>query len=318
MFSNIFKSLGGNFIAGGDWNSKHIQWGSRLCTPRGRSLLSAIRSLSLDVFTPNTFTYWPTSRQKQPDLLDFFVCKGLRGVPHRIYSSANLSSDHSPVHLTLWVEPAQLPHRPSLTSKRMDWEKYREELVNSLSIPISLKTENELEEAVEYFTQSVQKAAWASSVPTVENKDHLPAYPDYIRALIRERRKARKSWQTTRLPTNRRIYNRLNNELKKLITKYKRQTYETYTSNLNADDGSLWRSTRRALQQKVVSMPLRREDGTWAITDSEKTEIFSEHLTNIFTPHTDSNSNEHETQILDTLNIPLQLRISTPSSILTL
>lgn len=37
-FNTYFKSLGPRFIAGGDWNSKHLHWGSRLITTRGREL----------------------------------------------------------------------------------------------------------------------------------------------------------------------------------------------------------------------------------------------------------------------------------------
>ncbi|CAH2093054.1 unnamed protein product [Euphydryas editha] len=37
-FTDFFKTLGNRFIAGGDWNAKHIYWGSRLTTSRGRSL----------------------------------------------------------------------------------------------------------------------------------------------------------------------------------------------------------------------------------------------------------------------------------------
>lgn len=34
-FNDYFKSLGGRFIAGGDYNAKHTFWGSRLVLPRG-------------------------------------------------------------------------------------------------------------------------------------------------------------------------------------------------------------------------------------------------------------------------------------------
>lgn len=36
---NFFLTLDNRFIAGGDWNAKHVHWGSRLTTTRGRDCL---------------------------------------------------------------------------------------------------------------------------------------------------------------------------------------------------------------------------------------------------------------------------------------
>lgn len=319
MFTELFNSLGPNFLVGGDWNAKHIQWGSRVCTTRGRNLLTAVRQNSLDYFSPDSFTYWPTSRTKQPDLLDFFICKGLRGIPHKISCSDDLMSDHSPISLILWVDPLKVPHRASLTGGLMDWTKFRSVLTTNLQVPLALKTEEELENAVQFFTETVQGAALSSCTPISEHKKHLPAYPGYIRVLIRDKRKARKAKQANPTPTNRQSYNRLNNELKRLIQLHKKKTFETYTSNLNTDDGSLWRSTKRVLKHGSVSMPLRREDGTWAVSESEKADIFSKHLEQTFTPNDTPGNTEHESHIHKSLDIPLPLSLPphsfTPSEV---
>ena len=36
-FDSFFDALGNRFIAGGDYNAKHTQWGSRLVTARGKT-----------------------------------------------------------------------------------------------------------------------------------------------------------------------------------------------------------------------------------------------------------------------------------------
>jgi hypothetical protein len=36
---DFYNTLGWRFIAGGDYNAKHIDWGSRLINPRGREVL---------------------------------------------------------------------------------------------------------------------------------------------------------------------------------------------------------------------------------------------------------------------------------------
>jgi hypothetical protein len=38
QFEDFYNNLGRRFIAGGDYNTKHTDWGSRLITPRGRKV----------------------------------------------------------------------------------------------------------------------------------------------------------------------------------------------------------------------------------------------------------------------------------------
>lgn len=43
-FQTFFDSLGHRFLVGGDFNSKHPQWGCRVGHPRGRALLDAVQT----------------------------------------------------------------------------------------------------------------------------------------------------------------------------------------------------------------------------------------------------------------------------------
>lgn len=101
MFSNYFKTLGGRFISGGDWNAKHTSWGSRLITTRGRQLQASVTSMNLRTISAGEPTYWPTDTNKLPDLLDFFICKGLSSSYLRAESCLDGSSDHTPVLLSV-------------------------------------------------------------------------------------------------------------------------------------------------------------------------------------------------------------------------
>ena len=75
QFQRFFATLGQRFLAGGDYNAKHPQWGSRLTTPRGRELLKAIQAEHLSHVSTGEPTYWPSDRRRVPDLLDFGVVK---------------------------------------------------------------------------------------------------------------------------------------------------------------------------------------------------------------------------------------------------
>lgn len=76
-FINFFKPLGKRFIAGGDFNAKHVHWGSRLILPRGHELFGVAETLGLNVISSGHPTYWPTDRTKIPDLIDFYITEGI-------------------------------------------------------------------------------------------------------------------------------------------------------------------------------------------------------------------------------------------------
>ena len=100
-YESFFSTLGNRFLAGGDYNAKHIHWVSRLVSPKGRQLLYAIENLNLDVISTGELTYWPTDISKTPNLINFFVTKGISTSTATCKSCFELSSDHSPVILTL-------------------------------------------------------------------------------------------------------------------------------------------------------------------------------------------------------------------------
>jgi hypothetical protein len=77
----FYSTLGRRFIAGGDYNAKHTDWGSRLITPRGREILRTMEQLNLPHLSTGEPTYWPSDRNKLPDLLDFCITKGIPTTP---------------------------------------------------------------------------------------------------------------------------------------------------------------------------------------------------------------------------------------------
>lgn len=53
-----------HFLAGGDVNAKHVQWGSRLITPKGRELLHVTNVLNLKIISTRQPTYWPADKNR--------------------------------------------------------------------------------------------------------------------------------------------------------------------------------------------------------------------------------------------------------------
>ena len=93
--------MGGRFIVGGDINAKHTDWGARLTTTKGRELKKAIKEIGCNVYTTGKPTYWPSDRDKLPDLLDLFICRKISANFIDLEENFDLSSDHSAVIFTL-------------------------------------------------------------------------------------------------------------------------------------------------------------------------------------------------------------------------
>ena len=100
-FETFFQTLGSKFIAGGDYNSKHIQWGSRLTTTKGRQLPKVLQENNYHFLSTGSPTYWPTDVNKIPDLLDRFITNGISTTYVDIQASYDLTSDHSPIIATI-------------------------------------------------------------------------------------------------------------------------------------------------------------------------------------------------------------------------
>lgn len=71
QFITFLTTLGNSYIVGGDFNSKHLYWGSRLTTPKGRQLLQALNITNCIPILTGKPTYWPTDCRRRPDLIAF-------------------------------------------------------------------------------------------------------------------------------------------------------------------------------------------------------------------------------------------------------
>ncbi|KMQ85661.1 rna-directed dna polymerase from mobile element jockey-like protein, partial [Lasius niger] len=122
-YINLFKILGNHFVIGGDYNAKHTYWGSRLITGKGKEFYLAGKKYKSEFISSGSPTYWPSDPMKTPDLIDFFIVKGISS-NYIIVGKEDLSSDHTPVILTITEEIAQKESIPKLCSKKTDWDKF--------------------------------------------------------------------------------------------------------------------------------------------------------------------------------------------------
>ncbi|KAL4141955.1 hypothetical protein QTP88_004494 [Uroleucon formosanum] len=197
----------------------------------------------------------------------------------------------------------------------------------NINLNIRLKSNLDIDEAVNNFTTLIQSAAWTALKPVktvnsnnlINSNFNYPLIPEEIRCLIVEKRRARARYHLSRLPSHKSAYNKLANSLKKILTKHKANAFEQKLHNLSVANGSLWRETKQLLKYKSPSTPLKKADNTLAISDAEKAEVFKTHLSNIFQPHADILDPQHIDNVRKYLDSPLPngppVKYTTPNEI---
>lgn len=195
--------------------------------------------LTFDVkyYLPTNPTYWPTSRTKLPDILDFYITAGFSHIPTPVKTLLDLSSDHSPVllHFNLNSFDYLFPKKPNLLSGRVNWEQFKQNLDISLNISHTLRTPSDIDDAVNYLTTTIQSSIWNSSIHkdlprrNTSIKDKLPTH---IKELLREKRRTRKIWQLTRCPSHKQKLNRLTRQLTSALNEQRNNAFKDYRKKL--------------------------------------------------------------------------------------
>jgi hypothetical protein len=101
QFETFFQILGPKFIAGGDYNSKHTQLGSRLTTTKGREITNVLQEQNYSFLSTGSPTYWPTDVNKTSDLLDFSIANGSSTTYIEIQASYDLTAGPTPIIATI-------------------------------------------------------------------------------------------------------------------------------------------------------------------------------------------------------------------------
>lgn len=155
----------------------------------------------------------------------------------------DLSSDHTPILLTTFASTDQNPPHPSLSQGPIKWDKFSEIIQSKTYLNISLKNNEDIENAAQDIVTSIQSAVFESSYP--KNKSYKintnnQSLPANIVNLISEKRRVRSKWQKYHYPSDKKLFNHLANTIKKLILKQKSDFFVNKYQSSNQKDGSLW------------------------------------------------------------------------------
>lgn len=286
-YLELLVFLGNHFILGGDFNAKHPYWGSRLTTAKGKALFDAGKSLSCEFFSSGTPTYWPTDTGKTPDLIDFFVGKGISSNYIHVRDSGSLMSDHSAIVMTLSDDIVQKNDPPTLVNRKTDWQNFKTHMEEGINLGTPLRTVEQLEDETASFVRLIQQAAWAATPAMDKKRTVNTVYPLEIRELISKKRRARKRWQRTRAPQDKEEMNRLSNQLRAAIREMKNETFTRYINSLTAEkdtEYSLWKASKGLKRPQAQNSPIKADERTWARSDKQKADLFAAHLAETFKP----------------------------------
>lgn len=311
-FDEYLRTLGPRFIAGGDYNAKHKQWGSRLNTTRGRQLQDTIKTNKYNTASSGEPTYWPTDSNKIPDVLDFFITNGIGKTYINVESSLELSSDHTPVIMTISTALIHKTTNPTLHNKKTDWNAFSKIMNERINLNMPLKNEIDIDDANEHLVTVIQETAWETT-PKPDNKQQINDYPMDIKNNITIKRRLRRKWQLSRDPIDKKNLNKATKKLKKLIYDYNNNNIQNNLKNLTATQAteySLWKITKKLKRPPTQIPPIKKADNQWAKSDNERAETFAEHLASVFTswPAIQSPS-DHENMIAEFLESPLPMSL---------
>ena len=92
----------------------------------------------------------------------------MKGIPIEkinLVSNYDLSSDHSPLLMTMSSSVLQHSPPPKLSNKMTDWENFHQVVHEKLIGNMPLENSAQIDEAVEHLITTIQTAAWESIPP---------------------------------------------------------------------------------------------------------------------------------------------------------
>ena len=156
-----------------------------------------------------------------------------------------------------------------------------------------MKTPEHIEQAVATLTATIQEAARTTTTPELTSRQ-TKTIPQDVLEKIREKRKVKAKWQEHRTRDNKKHLNKLAKEIENKIKEHNNNEFAKFIGTLSTHENtnySLWKEAKK-VKKPIIPVPsIRKTDNTWARSNEEQAEEFSNHLCNTFTPHIINNSN---------------------------
>ncbi|GFS64172.1 probable RNA-directed DNA polymerase from transposon BS [Trichonephila clavipes] len=260
-------SLGGASIICGDFNAHHTSWGCRRNDNRGNIIRNLIDSTDTQIVAPTTPTRFG---HNSASIIDFALTRNIHWLS-QVESIAELSSDHNPLIISFDTNRRFAFLRRIVTT---DWAAFRELLspAHYTFHPITARTGEDVDTQVADLTDAIINTHALSSKPIRSGNSYYVS--EEIRQLMIERNRARKIWQFTRDPSDKRVLNNIQNRIHRKVKAFQNKIWEDELRALDPDDGSLWEMSKELRKKKSPVYALNGQGGI-AHTDSDKAEVIA-------------------------------------------
>lgn len=259
-------------IIAGDFNAKSRLWNSRTINSNGRVLARNAEENGYLVLGPDEPTHFTAGAA--PEVIDVAI---LKNITHQfeIQTIHDLSSDHFSV--ILFLGDPNTNEQDSFSYKKTNWLKYNNFLQqNNLPCPI-ITNKNEITTAIINLEEDIKRALQHATQTITTNIASPYDIPTWVKDLIREKRRERKTATLTRDPFDIARANALQHEVKHALNQIKNHKWEQTLDKIEQDEEAYWRLTIALRTKKTTISPLQSTNSI-VYTDSEKAAAFATHL----------------------------------------
>ncbi|KAL5234146.1 hypothetical protein ACI65C_001556 [Semiaphis heraclei] len=200
---------------------------------------------------PDTPTHHPDQRHHQPDVLDIAILKNINLQYQLCNFTDELSSDHSPVILTLHGKPlADPPSQQGLLRTGQ----------NSL---------------YNYTLQSQE--VLSKNTSELNKQPNQTLLPDSIKRELTKKRRLRRAWQNTRNPESKHRFNNQTSKVKRLLQHHRESAWSSFLAELKPGDTKIFKINKSLINRTPPNRPLNSHLGP--VFDSPgKSELFATNL----------------------------------------
>jgi hypothetical protein len=100
-----------------------------------------------------------------PDLLDFFITNGISSNYISEPASYDLTSDHSPIIVTISTSVMLRKPKPRLQNSKTNWDLFRKLIEDNTNLTTKLKEPADIENECKNFTTLLQEATKTDAPP---------------------------------------------------------------------------------------------------------------------------------------------------------
>ncbi|KFM76444.1 putative RNA-directed DNA polymerase from transposon X-element, partial [Stegodyphus mimosarum] len=265
-------------IIAGDLNAKSTVWNSNLNNRNGTILNNFAHSHNIRIIAPDMPTRY--HYDGRADILDIIIMNNIYSTPY-LEVTEELSSDHLPVKFDFYGF-----YSPLIKPKtKINWNIYTKELI-SLPCGEHLRNSEDIEKAIQKFNLKIQQAI--SRATYVVNPNNYQALPQYIKNLIQERNRQRKTWHLTRDPSDKRHVNYLTRKIAKEIIKYRSENWNNLMENIDLNPNLIWKIARSIRTTKTNYHHPILHRGHTHNKEEDIAEVMAQSLETVFEKHDDS------------------------------